>query len=180
MLTTNDWATLDKFAKANFTSSMTKAEKVAYTLNWINKNVWYGTVADGGWAKIIAMVQNGTFSYVNCIFNYKIGQCNCYNGALVSMMLYLGYDAHLVQGYRGRTNENGVDRGGSNHWQHFWGEVKINGQTYVMEAGNYGEDGDWMHLCELYKDVEDKYQYTEGGKTKTGWRGYIKNGKIAL
>lgn len=180
MLTTNDWATLDKFAKAHFTSSMTKAEKVAYTLNWINKNVWYGTVADGGWAKIIAMVQNGTFSYVNCIFNYKIGQCNCYNGALVSMMLYLGYDAHLVQGYRGRTNESGVDRGNTNHWQHFWGEVKINGQTYVMEAGNYGEDGDWMHLCELYKDVEDKYQYTENGKTKTGWRGYIKNGKIAL
>ena len=180
MLTTNDWATLDKFAKEHFTSSMTKAEKVAYTLNWINKNVWYGTVADGGWAKIMAMVQNGTFSYVNCIFNNKIGQCNCYNGALVSMMLYLGYDAHLVCGYRGRTNENGVDRGGSNHWQHFWGEVKINGQIYVMEAGNYGEDGDWMHLCEPYKDVEGRYEYTENGQKKTGWHGYLKNGKIAL
>ena len=180
MLTTKDWATLEKFAKEHFTSSMSKAEKVAYTLNWINKNVWYGTVADGGWAKIMAMVQNGTFSYVNCIFNYKLGQCNCYNGALVSMMLYLGYDAHLVCGYRGRTNANGYDRGGSNHWQHFWGEVKINGQTYVMEAGNYGEDGDWMHLCELYKDVEDKYEYTENGKKITGWRGYLKNGKIAL
>ena len=180
MLTTKDWATLEKFAKEHFTSSMTKAEKVAYTLNWINKNVWYGTVADGGWAKLVAMAQNGTFSYVNCIFNYKIGQCNCYNGALVSMMLYLGYDAHLVCGYRGRTNASGYDRGGSNHWQHFWGEVKINGQIYVMEAGNYGEDGDWMHLCELYRDVEDKYEYTENGKKITGWRGYLKNGKIVL
>ncbi len=174
----NDWATLEKFAKEHFTADMTKAEKVAYTVNWINKNVWYGTVADGGWAKIMAMVQNGTFSYVNCIFNYKIGQCNCYNGALASMMLYLGYDAHLVMGYRGKTNEKGVDTG--NHWQHFWCEVKINGQTYVMEAGNYGEDGDWMHVCELYKDVENRYTYTEGGKTKTGWHGYLKNGKIAL
>lgn len=174
----NDWATLERFAKEHFTADMSKAEKVAYTVNWINKNVWYGTVADGGWAKIMAMVQNHTFSYVNCIFNYKIGQCNCYNGALASMMLYLGYDAHLIMGYRGKTNEKGVDTG--NHWQHFWCEVKINGQTYVMEAGNYGEDGDWMHVCELYKDVENKYTYTEGGKTKTGWRGYLKNGKIAL
>lgn len=177
-LKTNDWATLEKFAKTHFTSSMTKAEKVAYTVNWINKNVWYGTVADGGWAKLMAMVNNGTFSYVNCIFNHKIGQCNCYNGALASMMLYLGYDAHLVMGYRGRTSDKGLDRGGSNHWQHFWCEVKINGKTYVMEAGNYGEDGDWMHVCEKYKDVEYQYRYTENGVSKTGWSGYIKNGKI--
>lgn len=177
----NDWATLERFAKEHFTADMSKAEKVAYTVNWINKNVWYGTVADGGWAKLMAMSQNGTFSYVNCIFNYKIGQCNCYNGALASMMLYLGYDAHLVCGYRGKVNASGTI---TSKWQHFWCEVKINGQTYVMEAGNYGEDGDWMHVCELYKDVEDKYTYTEkvNGKdvTKTGWRGYLKNGKIAL
>ncbi len=179
-LRTNDWATLEKFAKEHFTKDMTKAEKVAYTLNWINKNVWYGTVQDGGWAKLIAMCNNGTFSYVNCIFNHKIGQCNCYNGALASMMLYLGYDAHLVMGYRGRTDEKGKDRGGSNHWQHFWCEVKINGKTYVMEAGNYGEDGDWMHLCENYKDVEDKYEYTVNNVKKTGWKGYIKNGKIVM
>ena len=176
----NDWETLEKFAKKHFTSSMTKAEKVAYTVNWINKNVWYGTVANGGWAKIMAMVNNRTFSYVNCIFNYKIGQCNCYNGALASMMLYLGYDAHLVMGFRGKTSDKGLDRGGYNHWQHFWCEVKINGQTYVMEAGNYGEDGDWMHVCEKYKDVEYQYKYTENKVTKTGWSGYIKNGKIVL
>lgn len=177
LLKTGDWATLQKFAKEHFTDDMTKAEKVAYTVNWINKNVWYGTVQDGGWAKLMAMVNNGTFSYVNCIFNYKIGQCNCYNGALASMMLYLGYDAHLVMGYRGKVDANGkiVDK-----WQHFWCEVKINGQTYVMEAGNYGEDGDWMHVCELYKDVADRYYYTENNVTKAGWKGYIKNGKIAL
>ena len=179
-LKTDDWTTLDKFAKKHFTSNMTKAEKVAYTLNWINKNVWYGTVADGGWAKLIAMVNNGTFSYVNCIFNYKIGQCNCYNGALASMMLYLGYDAHLVMGYRGKTSDKGLDRGGANHWQHFWCEVKINGKTYVMEAGNYGEDGDWMHVCEKYRDVEYQYTYTENKVKKIGWSGYIKNGKIVM
>ena len=158
-LSGKDWATLEKFAKEHFTSDMTNADKVAYTLNWINKNVWYGTVQDGGWAKLIAMCNNGTFSYVNCIFNHKIGQCNCYNGALVSMMLYLGYDAHLVMGYRGN---------GSSKWQHFWGEVKINGQTYVMEAGNYGEDGDWKYICERYRAVD------------TSSHGYIKNGKYVM
>lgn len=176
-LKTGDLATLEKFAREHFTNSMTKADKVAYTLNWINKNVWYGTVADGGWAILTAMANNGTFSYVNCIFNHKIGQCNCYNGALASMMLYLGYDAHLVMGYRGQVNGDGVI---TSKWQHFWCEVKINGQTYVMEAGNYGEDGDWMYLCELYKDVESSYTYTDGKKTKTGWHGYIKNGKVVL
>ena len=169
-LKTGDWETLKKFANEHFTNSMTKAEKVAYTVNWINKNVLYGTVQDGGWAILISMVNNGTFSYVNCIFNKKIGQCNCYNGALASMMLYLGYDAHLVMGYRGVVNSKGVI---TSKWQHFWCEVKINGKTYVMEAGNYGEDGDWMHVCEFYKDVEAK-------DDQGNWRGYIKNGKIVL
>lgn len=164
-LSGKDWATLDKFAKEHFTSDMTNADKVAYTLNWINKNVWYGTVQDGGWAKLLAMCNNGTFSYVNCIFNHKIGQCNCYNGALVSMMLYLGYDAHLVMGYRGNAYSNGSIK---SKWQHFWGEVVINGQTYVMEAGNYGEDGDWKYICERYRAVD------------TPTHGYIKNGKIMM
>lgn len=165
LLKTKDWATLEKFAKEHFTKNMTKADKVAYTLNWINKNVWYGTVQDGGWAKLLAMVSNGTFSYVNCIFNYKIGQCNCYNGALASMMLYLGYDAHLVMGYRGAADDKGKI---TKKWQHFWCEVVINGQTYVMEAGNYGEDGDWMYICERYRYV-DSPTY-----------GYIKNGKVVM
>ena len=165
LLKTGDWATLDKFAKTHFTKDMTNADKVAYTLNWINKNVWYGTVQDGGWAILLSMVNKGTFSYVNCIFNHKIGQCNCYNGALVSMMLYLGYDAHLVMGHRGTANSRGAI---TSRWQHFWGEVSINGQTYVMEAGNYGEDGDWMHVCERYRNVD------------TPTHGYIKNNRIMM
>lgn len=152
-LTTGDLKTLEKFAKEHFTAKMTKAEKVAYTVNWINKNVLYATIQNGGWGRL-------TSSYVNNIFNLKIGQCNSYNGALASMLLYLGYDAHLVMGYRGRADANGKI---TSKWQHFWCEVKINGKTYVMETGNYGEDGNWMHVCE-------PYEYAGG---------YIKNGKMA-
>ena len=165
LLKTGDWATLDKFAKTHFTKDMTNADKVAYTLKWINRNVWYGTVQDGGWAILLQMCRNGTFSYVNCIFNKKIGQCNCYNGALVSMMLYLGYDAHLVMGHRGVANSRGAI---VSRWQHFWGEVVINGQTYVMEAGNYGEDGDWMYICQRYRNVD------------TPTKGYIKNHRVMM
>ncbi len=157
-LSNSDWKLLDDFAKKHFTKDMTNADKVAYTLKWINRNVTYANTAPT-YAIINQMCKNGTFSYVNAVFRYKVGQCNCYNGALVSMMCYLGYDAQLILGDRGRADEKGkiVSR-----WQHYWGEVKINGQVYVMEAGNYGQDGDWSACCVRYKYAG----------------GYIKNNKM--
>ena len=68
--------------------------------------------------------------------------------------MYLGYDAHLVQGYRGRSVDN--------KWQHFWGEITINKKNYVIEAGNYESDGEWWYLCT---------PYSQAG-------GYIKNDKV--
>ena len=69
------------------------------------------------------------------------------------MLSYLGYDATLVQGYRGSYPNN--------YWQHFWGEVNIDGQTYVMETGNYGKNGEWWYVAATYSEA----------------RGYIKNKK---
>ena len=137
-LSKSDINTLKKFASTHFKSGMTRGEKVQTTLDWINKNVKYAK-ASSDWNQI------ANKSWVDAIFNYKKGQCAQYNGALIGMMAYLGYDVNMVQGYRGQAN--------GNHWQHFWGEVKICGQTYVMEAGNYGEDGSWSFNCAKYSEA---------------------------
>lgn len=155
-LSSADIQTLKRFADEHFTSSMTKGEKVDYTLQWINKNVVYADGKNGHpqysdiWAK----------SYVDAVFNSRAGQCVQYNGALVAMMCYLGYDANLVQGYRGYEN--------GSQWQHFWGEVKIGSTSYLMECGNYGQDGDWYYCCVKYSE-----------SNPWGGASYIMNGKAA-
>lgn len=134
-LSDNDIAILEKFARENFTENMNDYEKLAFTLNWINKNVDYAYYPDG-WKKI------GNSSYVEAVFVKHIGQCAQYNGAMVSMMRYLGYEADLILGWRGRWP--------GNYWQHLWGEMMIDGTKYVIEAGNYGKSGEWMYLLVPY------------------------------
>ena len=68
--------------------------------------------------------------------------------AMAAMMAYLGYDVNLVQGY--------VMSEGN---QHFWCEVHINGKTYVMETGNAGKNGDWMHFLEPYSEATEYIQH---------------------
>lgn len=120
---------LEEFATEHFNPSWSDGEKILYTLFWINRNVTYG-VADG--------------DYCASIFVHRTGQCAQYNGALVSMITYLGYDAGMIRGYRGYPN---------NKWSHFWGEVYIDGEAYVMEAGNYGDSGDWSYFCQPYSNT---------------------------
>ena len=43
--------------------------------------------------------------------------------------------------------------------QHFWCEVHINGKTYVMETGNAGKNGDWMHFLEPYSEATEYIQH---------------------
>ncbi|MBQ8791377.1 MAG: hypothetical protein IJZ51_08700 [Ruminiclostridium sp.] len=146
-LSQKDREILSKFAREHFTSDMTRYDKLYTTLNWINKNVDY--IQDqSGWNKIAGM------SYVEAIFVQKTGQCAQYNGAMASMMSYMGYDVTLIHGWRGNWS-NG------NYWQHFWVEAHIGGIDYVVETGNYGSSGNWMYMPTPYK-------YTSG---------YIKNCK---
>lgn len=135
----NDVSILKAFAKEHFTSSMSAAQKAAYTMQWIHSNVTYASNA-AAWNKIAGK------SWVEAIFTYKTGQCAQYNGALACMMAYLGYDSSLVQGYR--TSSSG------SKWQHFWAQVKIGGTTYLMEAGNYGKSGKWYYLCAKYSETK--------------------------
>lgn len=141
-LTDNDIAILEKFARENFTDEMTDAQKLETTLAWINQNVKYARTNDD-WRTISGR------TYTESVFTYKLGQCAQYNGAMVSMMRYLGYDANMITGYRGTW--------GGSYWQHFWGEVEIDGLKYIIETGNYGSSGDWSYLLTPYERADGKF-----------------------
>ena len=141
-----DQQVLKKFADKHFKKGMSREEKLRYTLNWINKNVIYATGSN--WDKICAK------GYADAVFTYKLGQCVQYNGAMAEMMAYLGYDAYIIQGYRGNYQSGRI-------WQHFWCEVNINGRVYLMETGNYDCDGNWSYFLTPYSETS----------------GYIKNKK---
>ncbi|MBQ8514817.1 MAG: hypothetical protein IJ496_05410 [Ruminococcus sp.] len=124
-LTDADKATLEAFAAEHFTPEMSRYEKLAVTAEWIHNNVDYAYVGEK-WNTIV----NKTL--VDAVFNYQLGQCLQYNGAMISMMAYMGYDVNLV------FLKNGS-------WQHFTGIVNINGREYPIEAGNW-EDGMWITI----------------------------------
>lgn len=146
-ISARDKQVLKKFADKHFTKNMSREEKLFYTLNWINKKVRYAEGSD--WNKIAGK------GYADAIFTYRLGQCVQYNGAMAEMMAYLGYDAYLIQGYRGSKTTGRI-------WQHFWCEVNINDRVYIMETGNYECDGNWSYFLTPYKQTS----------------GYIKNGKF--
>lgn len=107
---------INKFMTNNFKSDWSDELKVFYTFWWIHYMVDYDYDYD------ISMVHGLS----DAIFNYKSGQCLQYNGALVELMTYLGYEMVLehVPG-------------------HYTGYVIINGREYNMETGNYGKNGEW-------------------------------------
>lgn len=121
---------IKKFADEHFDDHWTKAEKVAYTFFWIHHNVSY----DYSYKKVMECS-----GYADCVFNHEIGQCLQYNGALLEMMTYLGYDLNLVCGYYGRQGN-----------QHSWNEIKIDDTYYIMGTGNEGKNGGWISFCIPY------------------------------
>ncbi len=145
-LSKKDKKTLQKFAKKHFKKGWSDMQKAQYTLEWINKNVHYAKGKD--YNKIAGC------TYVDAIFNKKAGQCLQYNGAYAMMLTYLGYEARIVQGWRGTPK---------NKWSHYWCEMKIDGKWYLMETGNYEDSGSWMYFCQTYRNAG----------------GYMLNGKVA-
>ena len=143
-LTDKEKSILKSFADKHFKDNWTPGEKVVYTAEWIRNNMTY----------LQDYSQIKTYSYTENIFKYKEGQCSDYNGALVEMMIYLGFDARLIMGYR------------SGGWQHFWGEVIIDGSVFLMEVGEKASDSPqwgykWEFLCNTYSE-------SDGGYTKNG------------
>ena len=136
-LSDRDCKLLDKFSNKHFKEGWSDEQKMEYTMLWINQKVTYALGSD--WTKIESK------SYVEAIFKYKLGQCVQYNGAMAAMMIYLGYPAQLIMGYRG-TWPNDI-------WQHFWVESPINGTTYVVECGNAKRSGAWYYFFEPYSET---------------------------
>lgn len=140
-LSDHDIAVIEKFAAEHFTADMTDAQKIQTALTWVNRNVRYAaTSAD--WSLI------GSKSYADAIFTCKCGQCAQYNGAMVSLMRYLGYDADMILGWRGNSYS---------HWQHYWGEIEIDGLRFIIEAGNYGSSGSWSYLLVPYSHTDGRF-----------------------
>ena len=154
-LSDDDMATLEKFAAEHFTEGMTDTEKLLITMDWINRSTNYAlTTSD--WNKIAKS------SYVDAIFNKQTGQCAQYNGAMVSMMRYLGYQANMILGWRGSYP--------SNYWQHYWGEIEIDGTKYILECGNYGRSGSWSYFLTPYERTDGKYIINcKNMEAKSGW-----------
>ncbi len=121
-------AAYEKFAKAHFGKNWTDAQKIMYTLNWINKNNKYDYkyVANAG----------GYFANVTV---QKLGQCNSYNGAIAEMLTIMGYKGHYLQFMDPSVRD----------WQHFRTEMKIGKKTYSFEAGETG----WRWLFQKYDEV---------------------------
>ncbi len=147
-----DLKILNNFEKNYLTNDMSPYYKSYYTLQFIHKKVKYASSSDD-WAKI------SNSSYVDAVFNKRLGQCVQYNGAMIAYLNKLGFDnAKLLQGYRGYSTEN--------CWQHFWGQVKLkNGKYYVVETGNYGNDGNWYYCFTPYANTK---KFLKCGKYVSG------------
>ncbi len=137
-LSKNDIAILEAFAAEHFPADATREEQLRITLEWINKNVQYA-YAGALWDEIVGL------SWTEAIFVNRKGQCAQYNGAMASMMAYLGYDVSVVQGYRGSWPDN--------YWQHFWVEIELCGTIYIMECGNDGKYSGWYYFLAPYEET---------------------------
>ncbi len=137
-LSDRDIEILEAFAAEHFPADATREEKLWITLQWIHKNVQYAYAGDL-WNEIAGL------SWTEAIFVNRKGQCAQYNGAMASMMSWMGFDVSVVQGYRGTWP--------GNYWQHFWVEIEICGTIYIMECGNLGKNGDWYYFLAPYEET---------------------------
>ena len=134
----------DFFDKKYGKNKPSREEMAKYAFDWIHNNVKYAyEIHPKTKKKLYAKIDN--LSYVDAIFNKKLGQCLQYNGAMAKVLTYLGYEARIVQGYRKSSYTGEI-------FQHFWCEVKIYGRWYLMETGNKDKNGSWQHFVELYGD----------------------------
>ena len=116
-----DIQTLESFAAEHFCEENTPAEKLYVTHQWIHYTNRYAYAGEL-WDTIVAK------SYVDAVFNYRLGQCIQYNGAMAGMLAYMGYNVWM-------EGTPGV------HWTTY---VELNGKVYNVECGNYGKNGEWQ------------------------------------
>lgn len=146
----NDRRIMANFNANYLTNDMAPYDRIWYTFYFIHRKVFYAT------GELYSTISSRT--YVDAIFNQRLGQCVQYNGAIIAYMANMGLKVKLLQGYRGKSMDN--------KWQHFWGQVKLsNGQVYVIETGNYGNDGNWYYFFKPYSQTK---KYLKCGKYVSG------------
>ncbi len=120
---------MDKFAEEHFTENMTNYERLEYTWLWLHENLTYAANTEE--ERLYDKIVND--SWVKACFEKKLGQCIQYNGALVEMMAYMGYDVYMLEMWT--DSEYTV--------QHFRMEAQIDGTAYTFEVGNLGNTGSY-------------------------------------
>ena len=132
---------IEEFSRTHFQPGWSDVDKLIYTINWINKNNHYDYSYEA----------KGT-GYSDNIYNYRLGQCNSYNGAVAELLLYMGYGNVILQ-----CMTPSVRNG-----QHFRAAIYADGEYYSFEAGNYGKNGDWYWFLDEGLEVSlGEYRYEE-------------------
>ena len=159
--TSEDQKLIDNFAKEHFTADMTPGEKACLAWDWIHYNNYYPYGADFN-------ALEGA-SAVKAVFGLGKGQCLQYNGAMVAVLRYLGFDAHEVHGCRSKTPGTQTGQG----HDHYWCEITANGRSYLIDTGNHEDSGD-VALFYFMATFDQAYNIDNSN----GWYYYMENGNI--
>ena len=128
----------------------TNLEKIYAAYRYIQMNFSYAR----GW-ELYSQIWDKT--PVDAVFNYHLAQCLQYNGAMAEVLAYMGYDVMIVESMRGMAfDENGVSW---DYWNHYWMELYLNGETYLIEVGQ-PEDNWYGSFMVFYADSFNPYSTT--------------------
>ena len=139
---------------ATLPANATNTEKIYAAYRYIQENYTYAR----GW-DLYSQIWDKT--PIDAVFNLHLAQCLQYNGAIAEVLAYMGYDVKIVEGMRGRYfDEDGV---AGDYWNHYWTELYLNGETYLIEVGQPDDRG-YGHFIVLYKDADGRYTYYNAEK----------------
>ena len=97
---------------------------------------------------------------VDAVFNEHLAQCLQYNGAIAEVLAYMGYDVAIVEGMRGQGNYAADTV--SSMWSHYWTELYLNGETYLIEVGQPKDRWNGAFMVR-YADSDKRYLYYDAG-----------------
>ncbi|MCR5167149.1 MAG: transglutaminase-like domain-containing protein [Oscillospiraceae bacterium] len=123
---------IEKFAKEHFGKDWSDADKLIYTINWINKNVEYDYE-----------FKAPNRGFADNIFTCRKGQCDSYNGTIAELLTYLGYKDVFLQCMTPSVRGS----------QHLRTAIYSGKKYYTFECGNYGKNGSWMWFISEGLDI---------------------------
>ena len=145
-ITDQDKAVIERLFSA-LPKNATNLEKIYAAYKYIQMNYSYAR----GW-DLYSQIWDKT--PVDAVFNYHLAQCLQYNGAIAEVLACMGYDVKIVEGMRGMAfNEDGVSE---DYWNHYWMELYLNGNTYLIEVGQ-PEDYWYGSFMVFYADSFSPY-----------------------